>query len=113
MNIELITKEINNSSKEELKKLIDSLSEIQRSEIYRHIDAGYAKEDILLVIEKKEDIFIRFTDDDIEICANRYASGEYSDASINRLDNIERIMLAYTKEKSYTSLKKKTTYTIA
>ena len=43
MNIELITNEINNSSKEELKKLIDSLSELQRSEIYKHIDAGYAK----------------------------------------------------------------------
>lgn len=113
MNIELITNEINNSSKEELKKLIDSLSELQRSEIYRHIDAGYAKEDILLVIEEKKDIFSKFTDDDIEICANRYASGEYSNASISRLDNIERIMLAYTKEKSYTSLKKKTTYTVA
>lgn len=101
MNIELITKEINNSSKEELKKLIDSLSEIQRSEIYRHIDAGYAKEDILLVIEKKEDIFCKFTDDDIEICADRYASDEYSDASISRNDNIRNIMIAYAKEKGY------------
>lgn len=113
MNIDLITNEINNSSKEELRKLIDRLSEIRRSEIYRHIDAGYAKEDILLIIEEKEDIFSKFTDNDVEVCANRYASGEYSDASISRLDNIERIMLAYTKEKSYTSLKKKTTYTVA
>lgn len=101
MNIELITKEINNSSKEELKKLIDNLSELQRSEIYRHIDAGYAKEDILLVIEKNEDIFIRFTDDDIQTCADRYASSEYSDVSISRHDNIERIMIAYAKEKGY------------
>ena len=101
MNIDLITNEINNSSKEELRKLIDSLSEMQRSEIYRHINAGYAKEDILLVIEEKEDIFIRFTDDDIKICADRYASGEYSDASISHRDNIERIMIAYAKEKGY------------
>lgn len=101
MNIELITKEINNNSKEELKKLIDSLSEIQRSEIYRHIDAGYAKEDILWIIDEKDDIFYRFTDDDIEICANRYASGEYSDSSLSRLDNIENIMLAHAKEQGY------------
>ena len=101
MNIELITKEINNNSKEELKKLIDSLSEIRRSEIYRHIDAGYAKEDILWIIDEKDDIFYRFTDDDIEICANRYASGEYSDSSLSRLDNIENIMLAHAKEQGY------------
>lgn len=101
MNIELITKEINNNLKEELKKLIDSLSEIQRSEIYRHIDAGYAKEDILWIIDEKDDIFYRFTDDDIEICANRYASGEYSDSSLSRLDNIENIMLAHAKEQGY------------
>ena len=101
MNIELITNEINNSSKGELKKLIDSLSEIQRSEIYRHIDAGYAKEDILWIIDEKDDIFYRFTDDDIEICANRYASGEYSDSSLSRLDNIENIMLAHAKEQGY------------
>ena len=101
MNIELITNELNNSSKEELKKLIDRLSEVQRSEIYKHIDAGYAKKDILLIIEEKEDIFIRFTDDDIQTCADRYASGEYSDANISRRDNIERIMIAYAKEKSY------------
>ena len=101
MNIELITKEINNNSKEELKKLIDSLSEIQRSEIYRHIDAGYAKEDILWIIDEKDDIFYRFTDDDIEICANRYASGEYSDSSLSRLDNIENIMLAHAKKQGY------------
>lgn len=101
MNINLITNEINNSSKEELRELIDRLSEIQHSEIYRHIDAGYAKEDILLFIKKKEDIFVKFTDDDIEVCAKRYASGKYSDASISRRDNIERIMIAYAKEKSY------------
>lgn len=101
MNIDLITNEINNSSKKEPKKLIDSLSELQRSEIYKHIDAGYAKEDILLIIEEKEDIFSRFTDNDVEICANRYTSGEYSDASISSLDNIERIMIAYAKEKGY------------
>ena len=101
MNIELITNEINNSSTEELKKLIDSLSELQRSEIYRYIDTGYAKEDILLIIEKKEDIFSKCTDNDIEVCAKRYASGKYSDASISRRDNIERIMIAYAKEKSY------------
>lgn len=104
MNIELITKEINNNSKEELKKLIDSLSEIQRSEIYRHIDAGYAKEDILWIIDEKDDIFYRFTDDDIEICANRYASGEYSDSSLSRLDNIENIMLAHAKEQDRKSV---------
>ena len=101
MNIELITNELNNSSKEELKKLIDSLSELQRSEIYRYIDTGYAKEDILLIIEEKEDIFSRFTDNDVEVCADRYASGEYSNASISHRDNIERIMIAYAKEKSY------------
>ena len=101
MNIELITNELNNSSKEELKKLIDRLSEVQRSEIYRHIDAGYAKKDILLIIEEKEDIFSRFTDNDVEVCADRYTSGEYSNASISRRDNIERIMIAYAKEKSY------------
>lgn len=101
MNIELITNEINNSSKEELKKLIDSLSELQRSEIYRYIDTGYAKEDISLIIKKKENIFCKFTDDDIEICADRYASGEYSDASISRHDNIRNIMIAYAKEKGY------------
>lgn len=101
MNIELITNEINNSSKEELKKLIDSLSELQRSEIYRYIDTGYAKEDISLIIKKKENIFCKFTDDDIEICADRYASGEYSDASISRHDNIKNIMIAYAKEKGY------------
>lgn len=101
MNIELITNEINNSSTEELKKLIDSLSELQRSEIYRHIDARYAKEDISLIIKKKENIFCKFTDDDIEICADRYASGEYSDASISRHDNIRNIMIAYAKEKGY------------
>lgn len=99
MNINLITNEINNSSTEELKKLIDSLSELQRSEIYRYIDTGYAKKDILLIIKEKEDIFSRFTDNDVEVCTDRYASGEYSDTSISRLDNIERIMLAYTKEK--------------
>lgn len=101
MNIELITNEINNSSKEELKKLIDSLSELQRSEIYRYIDTGYAKEDISLIIKKKENIFCKFTDDDIEICADRYASGEYSDSSLSRLNNIENIMLAHAKEKGY------------
>lgn len=101
MNIDLITNEINNSSKEELKKLIDRLSEMQRSEIYRHIDTGYAKEDILLIIKKKEDIFSKFTDNDVEVCANRYASGEYSDASINSHDNIRNIMIAYAKEKGY------------
>ena len=101
MNIELITNEINNSSKEELKKLIDSLSELQRSEIYRYIDTGYAKEDISLIIKKKENIFCKFTDDDIEICADRYASGEYSDASISRHDNIRNIIIAYAKEKGY------------
>ena len=101
MNIELITNEINNNSKEELKKLIDSLSELQRSEIYRYIDTGYAKEDISLIIKKKENIFCKFTDDDIEICADRYASGEYSDASISRHDNIRNIMIAYAKEKGY------------
>lgn len=101
MNIDLITNEINNSSKEELRKLIDRLSEMQRSEIYRYIDTGYAKEDILLIIEKKEDIFSKFTDNDVEVCANRYASGEYSDASISRHDNIRNIMIAYAKEKGY------------
>ena len=101
MNINLITNEINNRSKEELKKLIDSLSELQRSEIYRYIDTGYAKEDISLIIKEKENIFYKFTDDDIEICANRYASGEYSDASISRHDNIRNIMIAYAKEKGY------------
>ena len=101
MNIDLITNEINNRSKEELKKLIDSLSELQRNEIYRYIDTGYAKEDISLIIKKKENIFYKFTDDDIEICANRYASGEYSDASISRHDNIKNIMIAYAKEKGY------------
>lgn len=101
MNIDLITNEINNSSKEELKELINSLSELQRSKIYRHIDTGYAKEDILLIIEKKENIFSKFTDNDVEVCANRYASGEYSDASINRHDNIRNIMIAYAKEKGY------------
>lgn len=101
MNIDLITNEINNRSKEELKKLIDSLSELQRSEIYRYIDTGYAKEDISLIIKEKENIFYKFTDDDIEICANRYASGEYSDASISRHDNIRNIMIAYAKEKGY------------
>lgn len=101
MNIDLITNEINNSSKEELRELIDRLSEIQRREIYRHIDTGYAKEDILWIMEEKDDIFCRFTDDDIKICANRYASGEYSDSSISRLDNIENIMLAHAKEKGY------------
>lgn len=105
MNIDLITNEINNSSREELRELIDRLSEMQRSEIYRHIDAGYAKEDISLIIEEKEDVFIRFfirfTDDDIEVCAKRYASGEYSDASISRHDNIRNIMIAYAKEKGY------------
>lgn len=101
MNIDLITNEINNNSREELRELIDRLSEMQRNEIYRHIDAGYAKEDISLIIEEKEDIFIRFTDDDIEVCAERYASGEYSDASISRHDNIRNIMIAYAKEKGY------------
>lgn len=101
MNIDLITNEINNRSKEELKKLIDSLSELQRSEIYRYIDTGYAKEDISLIIKEKENIFCKFTDDDIEICADRYASGEYSDASISRHDNIRNIMIAYAKEKGY------------
>ena len=101
MNIDLITNEINNRSKKKLRELIDRLSEIQRSEIYRHIDAGYAKEDILLFIKKKEDIFVKFTDDDIEVCAKRYASGKYSDSSISRLDNIENIMLAHAKEKGY------------
>lgn len=101
MNINLITNEINNRSKEELKKLIDSLSELQRSEIYRYIDTGYAKEDISLITKEKENIFYKFTDDDIEICANRYTSGEYSDASISRHDNIRNIMIAYAKEKGY------------
>ena len=101
MNIDLITNEINNRSKEELKKLIDSLSELQRSEIYRYIDTGYAKEDISLIIKEKENIFYKFTDDDIEICANKYASGEYSDASISRHDNIRNIMITYAKEKGY------------
>lgn len=101
MNIDLIINELNSNSTEKLKKLIDSLSELQRSEIYRHIDAGYAKEDILLIIKEKENIFIRFTDDDIEICADRYASGEYSDASISRHDNIRNIMIEYAKEKGY------------
>ena len=101
MNIDLITNEINNSSKEELRKLIDRLSEMQRSEIYRHIDTGYAKEDISLIIKEKENIFYKFTDDDIEICANRYASSEYSDANISRHDNIRNIMIAYAKEKGY------------
>lgn len=101
MNIDLITNEINNSSKEELRKLIDRLSEMQRSEIYRHIDTGYAKEDILLIIKEKENIFCKFTDNDIKICADRYASGEYSDASISRHDNIRNIMIAYAKEKGY------------
>lgn len=101
MNIDLITNEINNSSKEELRKLIDRLSEMQRSEIYRHMDTGYAKEDISLIIKKEENIFCKFTDDDIEICADKYASGEYSDASISRHDNIRNIMIAYAKEKGY------------
>lgn len=101
MNIELIMNELNNGSKEELKELIDRLSEIQRNEIYKLIDAGYAKEDILFIMDEKDDIFSKFTDDDIEICANRYASGEYSDSSISRLDNIENVMLAYAKEKGY------------
>lgn len=101
MNIDLIINELNSNSTEKLKKLIDSLSELQRSEIYRHIDAGYAKEDILLIIKEKENIFIRFTDDDIEICADRYASGEYSDASISRHDNIRNIMIEYAKKKGY------------
>lgn len=101
MHIDLIINELNNSSTKELKRLIDELSEIRRTEIYRHIDAGYAKEDILWIMEEKEDIFCKFTDDDIEICANRYASGEYSDSSISRLDNIENIMLAHAKEKGY------------
>lgn len=101
MHIDLIINELNNSSTKELKKLIDELSEIRRNEIYRHIDAGYAKEDIIWIMKEKENIFYRFTDDDIEICANRYASGEYSDSSISRLDNIENVMLAYAKEKGY------------
>lgn len=101
MHIDLIINELNNSSTKELKRLIDELSEIRRAEIYRHIDAGYAKEDILWIIDEKDDIFYRFTDDDIEICANRYASGEYSDSNLSRLDNIENIMLAHAKEKGY------------
>lgn len=101
MHIDLIINEINNSSTKELKKLINELSEIKRGEIYRHIDAGYAKEDILWIMEEKDDIFCRFTDDDIEICANRYASGEYSDSSLSRLDNIENIMLTHAKEQGY------------
>ena len=101
MHVDLIINELNNSSTKELKRIIDELSEIRRAEIYRHIDAGYAKEDILWIIDEKDDIFYRFTDDDIEICANRYASGEYSDSSLSRLDNIENIMLAHAKEQGY------------
>lgn len=85
MNINLITEEINNSSKEELKKLIDSLSEMQRSAIYKHINAGYDKNQATMFTQVdcyKHDIF-----NNRRIPPNRI-SDIFSDIPLDVMQNI-------------------------
>ena len=101
MNTELIKNEINNSSKNDLKTLINEINETQRNIIYRIIEFDYMKEDIENIIDNGDDIYNSFTEEDISICAKRATYGKYWDSNLNHWDNIENIMSAYAKEKGY------------
>lgn len=101
MNTELIKNEINNSSKNDLKTLINEINETQRNIIYRIIEFNYMKEDIENIIDNNDDMYNSFTEEDINICAKRTTYGKYWDSNLNHWDNLENIISAYAKEKGY------------
>lgn len=103
MNTELIKNEINNSSKNDLKTLMNEINETQRNIIYNLLQFDYIKEDIENIINNNDDIYNSFTEEDITICTKRFISGrsKYSDSNLSHWDNIENIISAYAKEKGY------------
>jgi hypothetical protein len=94
MEIEELAKEINKLDRTNREKFDELLTELNHStldHIYRMLWADHVKED---VISRIEDNFswLKYSDEDIEECAKRYAFNSDYDCNRTYWDNIDAII---------------------